>query len=361
MLYKMDIHNFRNIHSLSVNMSPRFNLICGQNGAGKTSLLEAIYYLGTGKSFRTHLNDRIIRHDAEQLLLFARCHHSQFETTIGIQRDRTGSQKIHFNQEPIKSISVISAQLPIQVIDAESHRLLTDGPKVRRQFLDWGLFYTNPQFHAYWKEFQKILVQRNAALKARAPQEEISAWNTLFSNAATTIHTMREQYLLSFLPFLNDVLRIFLDQQIACHYSSGWHADYSLLEALHHDFSKDMALGHTHSGPHRADLVLTVDNHSIADALSQGQLKLVAYALRLAQGLHFLSKTNLIPIFLIDDLPSELDRDKQALVLKLLSSIHAQTFITGIFENDLKPILALDSGNKMFHVEHGKILEECFT
>ncbi|PIZ05021.1 MAG: DNA replication/repair protein RecF [Gammaproteobacteria bacterium CG_4_10_14_0_8_um_filter_38_16] len=362
----LQISNLRNITSASIECSKHFNLFFGDNGAGKTSILEAVHCLSMGKSFRTSSQEHIIHHGENAFALFINFLHNNAKIPIGIQRSRDGNTKIRINEESLSSATAISSYLPVQFIGSASHRILTDGPKSRRQFLDWGLFYTQPAFFQAWKSFQKCLHHKNAALKAHAPQDEIAVWNNELAITGTALHEMREQYIQQFLPFFKDIMSVLLKEvDIQLSYSAGWDSKTSLISALSKNMFREYHLGYTLHGPHRADLIVSVDNLPAQEVLSQGQQKLVAYALRLSQGLHFQSLTSRSPIYLIDDLPSELDATKRSLVTNILSTIEAQVFITGIKSTDLEQILMLNHTNRMFHVKHGVISnylsEKCFT
>ena len=249
MISTLHIENFRNIKTCDLSLFSQFNLFYGENGAGKTSLLEAIYYLATAKSFRTESVEKIIHYETPYLLISAAWRHNQVTSMLGIQRDKNGLATIHLNQQPVKSIAAVSAELPIQFIGAESHRLLTDGPKVRRQFLDWGLFYTDPLFFSTWKQFQKILVQRNAALKARASRDELFIWNKMFSDVATLLHTHRKNYINSFLDGFYQILEKFLPHQaISFLYAPGWDENVALNVLLDAELYKELQVGHTLHG-----------------------------------------------------------------------------------------------------------------
>ena len=297
--------------------------------------------------------DSVIRHHQSLFTLSAESSQDNAHITIGLQRTNAGQTTIRINQKNTRTIAEISSQLPMQFISAESHRLLTDGPKLRRQFLDWGLFYTNPAFFHTWKQFQKLLVQRNAALKAHAPKEEMSIWNKQFAEVSETLNNFRKQYIVMLSPFFQKMARVLLcEQTIELSYLPGWDDTQSLQDCLDSSLFKEYQANHTLYGPHRADLLLFANNFPAENNLSQGQLKLCVYALKLAQGLHLQEMTNKAPIFLIDDMPSELDNQKQHLVAKILSHIDAQAFITGIEKTNLSEIYALHEENKMFHVEH---------
>lgn len=366
-IQSLQITQFRNLLNAAFDCAPHFNLFYGDNGAGKSSILESIYYLSLSKSFRTSHTDRLISDNREDFVIFSKYLHNTVTIPIGVQRTRTSGSLIHINEAVIKSTAEISRYLPIQFIGSDSHRILTDGPKVRRQFLDWGLFYTNPDFFNLWKAFQKTLNHRNAALKARAPKNEIVVWSQQLAKLAEVLHSMRENYVNTFLPFFNQIITALLDTpEVQLQYFPGWDTSNQLLFCLETNIFRELQIGHTLFGPHRADLVITAEKTPVQDVLSQGQQKLVSYALRLAQGLHFQSTaTNEKPIYLIDDLPSELDSEKRNLVISILDKIEAQVFITGIKRADFDEILPLNGKNKMFHVKHGVVSavseENCFT
>lgn len=356
-IHSLSITQLRNIQQANIQCSPFFNFFYGNNAAGKTSVLEAIYYLTAAKSFRTHHHDRLIFSGAESLTVFAEIQLDQL-ITLGLSRSRNAALAIKLNGESIRSAASVSQLLPIQFIGSDSHRLLSDGPKERRQFIDWGLFHVNPLFFKAWKNFQSVLMQRNAALKANASRNELVIWNNAFSTAGEVLNNMRIDYLASFKPIFNDIIHVFLPEiSISIDYFSGWDSDITLETCLSVNVSRETFAGHSLFGPHRADLLLTVNEIPIEDCLSQGQQKLVSYALKLAQGIHLRNASGKSPVYLIDDLPSELDSEKRSLVCSILTSIHSQVFITGINPDDFITFAKLNDQNKMFHVEQGVIIE----
>lgn len=353
----LSITHFRNIQQTGITCSPFFNLFYGNNAAGKTSVLEAIYYLTAAKSFRTHHHDRLILTGADSLTLLAEMQLDQL-TILGLSRSRNTALNIRLNGESIRSVASISQLLPIQFIGSDSHRLLSDGPKERRQFIDWGLFHVKPLFFNVWKNFQSILMQRNAALKANASKSELQIWNDAFSAAGEALNTMRIDYITSFKGVFNEIIHAFLPTvSISVDYFTGWDSDITLAACLSANVPRETFAGHSLFGPHRADLLLTVNDLPVEDCLSQGQQKLVSYALKLAQGIHLQNMANKSPVYLIDDLPSELDTEKRSLVSHILASLNAQVFITGINPDDLMGFAKLNNESKLFHVKQGAITE----
>lgn len=353
----LELTQFRNITQTTLSCSPQFNLLFGNNGAGKTSILEAIYYIGTGKSFRTNHHDRVIASEMSEFILFAQVspdRHNKHQ--IGLQRNRNGVGKIHLDQESISSIVPVSYLLPVQFIGSDSHRILSDGPKCRRQFLDWGLFHTNTLFYSHWKSFQKILMQRNAVLKAKAPIDELRIWNETFAIEGNILNQMRQVYVAEFAIIFNAIIEKLLPEvSVSLNYSPGWNDSVDLFDHLNKHVSRETFVGHSLFGPQRADLVIKSGALPAHDILSQGQQKLVSYALRLAQGIHYKKISEKQPIYLIDDLPSELDTLKRTLVIDILSQLGSQVFITAIESADFAEITLSSSDSQMFHVKHGEV------
>lgn len=351
------IHHFRNLVTTTIEPKTGVNVFYGANGSGKTSVLEAIYFLGLGRSFRTNLIQRIIHHDANQLLLFAELQHAEQTHPVGIERSRQGDKKIRINGETITSLAPLAKQLPLQLLTTESHRYFHEGPKPRRQFLDWGVFHVEPGFYSAWQQFQKALKQRNASLKGQLGKSEIEAWNPEIIRLSALFDQYRKEYIAKLRPILTELLNTLLpelDVALQLRYFRGWSEEKDLAAILAASLMRDQQLGYTQYGPQRADLQLYADKTPVGDFLSQGQQKLAAYALHLAQGLLLQTFTGQKPIYLIDDLPSELDPSKRSLIADVLSRLNTQIFITGITLHELADTIDIDQ-SKMFHVEHGQI------
>lgn len=349
------INQFRNLIAVTIEPQTGVNIFYGQNGSGKTSILEAIYFLGLGRSFRTHLAQRIIHHDANQLLIFAQVCQGNQTQAVGVERSRQGEKRIRINGESITSLASLAKQLPLQLLTTESHRYFHDGPKPRRQYLDWGVFHVEPAFYAAWQQFQKALKQRNASLKNRLPLREVDIWNHEIVQLSAVFDYYRQNYVAQLQPILAHLLATVLpESDLHLRYFRGWSQEKDLASILADSFSRDQQLGYTQYGPQRADLQLYSGKIPVGDALSQGQQKLAAYALHLAQGILLQRLTAQNPIYLIDDLPSELDSEKRRFITSILTQLNAQVFITGITQFELADMLPGQSV-QMFHVEQGQV------
>jgi DNA replication and repair protein RecF len=358
-LTRLKVTNFRNIAQTDLFLSPRCNLFIGENGSGKTSLLEALYYLGHGRSFRTHLASRIIRY--EQLALVV---HGQWITEngrsigLGVQKDRTGNAQIKCDGERQSSLAKLAQWLPMQVIHPDGIELLTGGPKGRRAFLDWGLFYTQPDFLIIWQRYKRLIQQRNALLKQQnVTYDSVRPWDTQIAPLAIKIDAWRTEYLVQLWPIAQRKIAGFLpEMKIEWRYHRGWekHTDY--LTWLEQHFDRDKQLGYTSGGPSKADVKCVMGGIPVEDALSRGQLKLLVCALRLAQGQQFSQSQNRECVYVIDDFASELDPHRRQLLATELKQTQAQVFISAIRAEHVKDID--DEQGKKFHVENGNITAE---
>ena len=346
------IGQFRNLAAVDIALASHFNLFFGQNGAGKTNLLEAIYYLGVGRSFRTHLPQRLIQDSADSFSVFLAVNEGKQSIPLGVERHKQGDRRLKMDGDVISNWSPLSKRLPLCLLSAMSHQFLLDGSKVRRQFLDWILFHVEPTFFPAWQRIQRILKQRNAALKAQLPLEEITYWDEALTQDAEHIDKLRQKIALEFNLLFQKILQHFLPEyELIPHYYRGWSEGNTLSELLATHLKLDLQRGYTQIGPQRADFRFSIRALPVQDILSQGQQKLVTYALHITQGLLLKEKASLSPIYLIDDLTAELDVDKRKCVTNLLTQLESQVFVTGINPLDLE----MPSNASTFHVEHGSI------
>lgn len=351
------IENFRNISNATIAPEAGLNLLFGANGSGKTSILEAIHFLGVGRSFRSHLSGRVIQTNTDKLTVFAALETSLQQEKIGFRRYRNGDTEAKVNGNKLKRLSQLAEIIPIQVITPESFSLLFEGPKARRQFIDWGAFHANDNFHLAWVNVRRILKQRNQLLRNGSDYQSIKYWDNELVHYAEQITAFRNTYVDSLNGQLRSIIEEFLPQlSVTVSFTQGWDNKIALAQLLESQYQRDLSLGHTVSGPHKADLRLRVGNMPVQDALSRGQLKLLVCAMRIAQGKLLKKQMNKNSIYLVDDLPSELDAKHRQLLLKQLTDTGAQVFVTAI-----EPTAILDSllepPRRMFEVKQGSITQ----
>ncbi len=349
---QLKLNTFRNIAKTELTFSPQFNVFHGNNGAGKTSLLEAIYYLGLGKSFRNTPASRIIQEQQDNFLVLAQLHHQETDNKAAICCSHDHNRQIKLNGEALPSIAPITRIMPIQFMSPMSYRFFHDGPKIRRQYLDWALFHVEPHFLDYWRSFQRVLKQRNSALKQ---QQSTQPWDSEFAQVATKIDQLRQSIAEKLAPLcFKQLAQLLPNTTFQLKYQRGWPESVDLADVLSNNQNRDRQLRYTYYGPQRADVQLCLQDKPVHDVLSQGQQKLAAYALHLSLGNLLDQEFGTSPLYLIDDLPSELDKDSRHKITVALTNLNAQSFITGITQSDLVT-LKDHAKTTMFHVEHGQI------
>ncbi|RBW43975.1 DNA replication/repair protein RecF [Psychromonas sp. B3M02] len=356
-LQKLIINQFRNIDTASLTFDSKVNLIIGDNGSGKSSLLEAIYFLGLGRSFRTHLTNRVIQYEQHNFTLFSEINHQDRVFPIGLQKSKGGETTLKIDGQIVKKLASLTQYIPMQLITPESYTLLSGSPKNRRAYLDWGVFYHDPMFYSNWARIKRLLKQRNAALKQCNAYKELQVWDNELCVLSEQISAQRADYFAKLQPLITQTIADFLPEfTIDSKFFCGWDKNNkSLADYLSDNFHRDKQLGYTSIGPQKADLKLKINNLPVDDVLSRGQLKLLVYALRLAQGLFLNAVDHKQCVFLIDDFSSELDKNKQAVLAKHIKESSAQVFISAITENGIDDLFTECS---LFHVKQGKITVE---
>lgn len=349
-LQRLQIRNFRNLEKVDLDPAPLLNLVYGANASGKTSLLEAIYTLSRGRSFRSRLFDRVVRKGTDRYSVFARVHGEGRNVNAAIERNRE-HLRVRIDGADVPNLAPLSALLPVQILHPNSHKLLEDGPQFRRRFLDWGVFHVEPRFLSSWQRYQRALRQRNAALRQRVA---VGAWDLELVQAGQALHAMRRAYADALFPIASDIAaRLLEGVAVKLEYFPGWANGRDLDETLRRNVETDQERGFTASGPHRADMKVRVDGVSAADRVSRGQQKLLVCALVCAQTLLFQGRTRRRAVLLVDDLPAELDRERRGRLVAQLEATGAQVFVSAI-----EPELVGFRGPfHRFHVERGVVRE----
>jgi len=338
------------LKEVEIDLDPARNYFFGANGAGKTSLLEAVFFLGRGRSFRTRQARTLVSYGEPGLAVYGDADEAVRVRRIGAAlRDRRLERRVDGGPATGSEIAEI---LPVQTIGPDSHRLIEGGPSERRRFLDWGVFHVEHSYLEAWHRYRRVLGQRNAALlSARDGRSELRVWTDALAEAGQEIDRSRKTYVERLASSLSEHAAALLGRTASVEYRPGWRAGLTLVEALDAATARDRALGHTEPGPHRADLLLQMEGRRVQDEASRGQQKLVAAALILAQGSVLADTAAARSVLLVDDPAAELDAAAFGRMLECLATVRSQLLFTG-----LAP-LAVHPGRPaaVFHVERGQV------
>ena len=351
-LDSLGVEDFRCIETAELDLHGRCNIISGENASGKTSLLEAIFVLGRGRSFRTASADALIRAGRPCFQLTAKVRGGGLVRPLGLRFGKEGFEA-RFGGRPVSGLAELATVLPAQAIDPEVHRLIEGGPQERRRFLDWGVFHVEPNFVEHWKRYQRALRQRNAALRTGQSVAVVRAWDPELVDAGDLVAGARARYVDTLRPHVAAVAERLLGAPLEIGLHQGWASDRSLGESLEAAWPKDQERGLTHTGPHRADLSVRFAGAPARDRISRGQQKLAASALLLGQLRCDAELGSSVAALLVDDPAAELDAGNLERLLHEVVELPAQLFLTALDPGN--PALAgLPEGHR-FHVEHGAV------
>ncbi len=351
----LEITGVRNVAQARLEFDPRLNLFLGANGAGKTTVLEALYLLSRARSFRGPGVRSLIADGATCLQVYGELVADDQVTRIGVGRGPRGLD-MRLDGQPCDSLAALSACCPMRVVDPSAHELVQGPPEGRRRYLDWGVFHVEPAFLTAWRRYQGALRQRNAALRANpGDRRAVEAWDSELLIQARTVTEARRRYVAGLEGTVGQLLAALAwdGGPVSMVLEPGWPAETDLETALREGWARDRARGFTGVGPHRADLSLRVNHAPAAGRLSRGQQKIMALALLLAQAVRLREDRGRAPILLLDDVVAELDRVRRVAVFELLGRLEGQLFVTAV---EVPPEgLAWAGTSREFHVEQGTI------
>ncbi|MGO2225869.1 MAG: DNA replication/repair protein RecF [Psychrobacter celer] len=407
MIERLQISNLRNLTQVNMHTAA-CNVMIGANGSGKTSLLEAIFLLSRGKSFRHHQPKRYIQHHQHTATVHARLSDGN---TLAIQKQADAATLLRLNQSTVYNQSILTEQLPTLLIDPSSMDMLEQGSASRRQLLDWLVFHMKQGFHPQWLAYQRLLRQRNSLLKkskhlTHVQLAELRSWDKGLGNHAALIHHYRQHVFTKWQPYFADSIAQLLPsyaEQLSLSYHAGYDTDVALEVQLGERLEQDLQLGYTRIGNHRADIhvhwrsndtVATNDTmppdklpagsgskqviadplpmlkEQAANVLSRGEKKLLITALRLSQ-LPLLLRTasttqastnenervlTATPVVLLDDITAELDERAIEILLSTLAKLPCQVFMSSLTADITPMVNGLWSNPTMFHVKQGQVL-----
>ena len=349
-IQEFSAQDFRCLARVELHAVPGFNLIYGPNASGKTSILEAIAYLGRGKSFRGAPTPKLIRHGQAEFVLFGRVESAGRLASVGV-RNSTAGLEVRIDGDSGGGAAELAAALPLQIIDPDVHDLVAGAPDQRRRYLDWIAFHVEHGYLDSWRRFRRALKQRNAALRAGQSQAGIRGWNAELAELAVRVDAGRRHALEAATGVLEEAGRALLGSELRFEYRRGWKEGEELPAVLESGLERDLQLGSTQAGPHRADLALIHDQRQARKLVSRGQQKLLACTMVLAAAETAQAALERPLLLLLDDPAAELDDDSLARLMGRVRGLGCQVIATS-----LQPDTAIfDAPGALFHVEHGAL------
>jgi DNA replication and repair protein RecF len=348
-LRSIRISNLRCIEKVELELPPGLTLLFGDNGSGKTSLLEAIFLLGRGRSFRTRSTERLIRRGTDHLRVIGQVDGSFNEPiSLGFEAQSTGTVARVAGQT-VRSLAELSQAFAVQVIEPGVHKLLEEGGHRRRRWMDWAVFHVEPQFVDTWSRYTRILRQRNAAL--RSDPAQTVPWDGELARAGEEIAAARGRFIEALEPYWRQTVEALTSLDVELHYSRGWSAERTLAEALALAKPRDTLRQVTHVGPHRADVSVRLNGRAAREMLSRGQQKLVAVAMTLVQMKLLQARLGLTPTLLLDDPAAELDPQRLRGFIDQVDQLRTQLIVTSLGPESR----LFGTPERTFHVDQGRV------
>lgn len=361
-LDKVHISSFRNIEDVVLLPNKNLNVFFGENGSGKSSLLEAIHYLGFARSFRTIKHKNVIQKTKPSFTIYAELSYEECIKKLGFSRTVDDLCLVSVDGKKSKTAIDLVSHIPVQIFTPQSSDLILGSPKLRRKYFDWLLFHVEPSFSIQYSSYRRCLLQLNALYKKvsnYAATNQVDYWISELQAHGEGLNEYRHKLFSSeFVNLIKDNLNNFLPEfSFEISYYKGWERDLSFLESINRNFDKDKKYGFLGAGPHKADLKIKVDGIAAQEILSRGQIRMLVAGLQIAQTQYLFSKIGKSVVFLLDDIGAELDSTKQKLFIDSLLQTGSQLFVTAI-DNEQLGYLSEYKNKKLFHVEQGQVIEE---
>ena len=363
-LKRISILNYKNLEQVELDFSPKMNCFIGQNGMGKTNLLDAVYYLSFCKSVSNPIDSQNIKHNQDFFVVqgsYLTDEGDPEEVYCGLKR----RQKKQFkrNKKEYSKLSDHIGLIPLVMVSPADSELILGGSEERRRFMDVVISQYDREYLTALIRYNKAMAQRNTLLKAEVePDDELmNVWEEMMASAGEVVFRKRNDFINEFIPTFQSFYSYISQDQELVNLSYESHAmQGDLLHLIRESRQRDRIMGYSLKGIHKDDLVMQLAEYPIKREGSQGQNKTYLVALKLAQ-FDFLRRTgsNTTPLLLLDDIFDKLDASRVEQIVKLVSSDKfGQIFITDTNRDHLDKILRKIEGDyKVFGVEQGAIYE----
>ena len=345
----ISLTDFRALIDTRLEFGPGFNIITGANGAGKTSLLEAIGYVLQGRSFLTTHHNELIKHGRTAAVVFV----GYSGHKVGAKRTRSGTT-MKLDGNIVRRLSDIVIRCPVRTLGNRGYELAIAKPAVKREFIDWSLFHVEHSYRQLWLDYRHALKQRNQILRDKIQLPLLDYWDTELVNHSNRIADLRAKYCEELSQILSlDHGNLVRELDISMSYRAGWDQEDDLAEIYKKNRDRELRFGYTLYGVQRDNIRITSQGHVVNSVLSRGQVKLLSIAMHLAQVNLVQRITGKSIVMLVDDLASEMDVIAIKSVVAELQRMDLQAFITTIDRVQL--VCPPSKDYRLFHVEHGII------
>src|SRR6266568_3948219 len=362
-LCSVAVADFRNVCSVHIEPGERFNLLYGLNGQGKTNLLEAIYLLGSPRSFRTSRLQELVRHGERQARILGTVESNGIENSLRLVIEAAG-RKVEIDGKAVHKASELHGKLNSVVFSPDDTGMVRSGPESRRRYLDRAVYMGDIGYLHCWHSYQRILKQRNHLLKS-SDRTGLDIWTEQLAETGAEVIDRR----LRFVAVLDNKLRKYYATISGNSETSslGYQPDgvqssdrelirEELLELFKRHQRSDERYGTTTAGPHRDDLAFILDERPLKAFGSQGQQKSFVLALKMAEMDNLCDTFGEAPLLLLDDMSSELDARRNHNLMEFLTTREIQVFITTTERSPA--LLAAAPHCAVFHVEDGNLTFE---
>ena len=360
---RISILNFKNIEEADLSFSPKMNYLFGNNGMGKTNLLDALFYLSFTKNHTNLLDFQLIRHGEDFCVLQG--YYSDNETNEEIYCGIKQKQRKVFkrNKKEYERLSEHIGLIPMVMISPVDTELIQGGSVERRKFVDMIISQYDKEYLRHLIHYNKVLQHRNSVLKNRTVLPDNSLFDVLdeqLSSDGEIIHQKRKEFISCFCPIFQKYYKEIGDgnESVNLLYDSQLSNLTSLIDTLKEKRETDKILGYTSVGIHKDDLLFLLGDHLIRKIGSQGQNKSYLIALKLAQFNFLLQKNTSVPILLLDDIFDKLDANRVERIIRLVANDEfGQIFVTDTNRKHLDEILmSMKHDYRLFQVEEGRLV-----
>ncbi len=361
--------NFRNYFNLNITLNEKLNILIGQNAQGKTNFLESIYMCGTGRTFRANNEKDIINLSKKQAYVGANIKIDNFNRFIEVKLDRDNPKTMRINKNPIENNKELSSGLNVVVFSPDDLSLIKEGPSKRRDYLNREIYQINPLYNYNLRKYEKVLYQRNNILKSNRPDREKKDLLEVFDLQLVKygVYLIKERiiYIEKLNIIANNIHKKITESkedlfiEYSCNVENSKDLSYlekTYLEKLILNREKDIFNRTTSMGPHRDDMIISVNGNDLRTFGSQGQQRTTVLSMKLSEVELIKTEMGTYPILLLDDVFSELDKSRRKYLIESLKNI--QTIITVTDAIDIRELRDIEK--TIFTVKNGffKIEEE---